>query len=138
MQLSFSWNCTYSTFLSHKLAIQIDSSCFFSKIFSCSPNLHDSSSAPWLYMVFTTQYDICFSSYVNDYFKTDILDLHQTPVSLYVLSSDPFLTHSNIWQHRLALKLIIYKLLKFIYSFIYYQWLRTWKHKNAKRETNTY
>ena len=67
--------------LSHKLDTQVYSSFLFSKIFFCSPSLHDSSSAPWLHMVFTTQYNICFSNYVSDYFRTYILHL-QSCVSL--------------------------------------------------------
>ena len=62
--------------LGHKLATQVYSSCIFSKILSCSPSLHDSSSAPWLHMVFTTQHDVCFSNYASDYFRADILHLH--------------------------------------------------------------
>ena len=76
MQLSFSWNALIPLSLSHKLAPQVYSSFHISKILSYSPSLHDSSSAPWLHMVFTTHHDVYFSNYVSDYFRTDILHLH--------------------------------------------------------------
>ena len=61
--------------LSQKLDTQVYSPCLFSKIISCSPSLHDSTSTSWLHMVFTTQHDVCFSKYANDYFRADILHL---------------------------------------------------------------
>ncbi|KAF2578414.1 hypothetical protein F2Q68_00003889 [Brassica cretica] len=38
-------------------------------------------------MVFTTHYDVCFSNYVSDYFRADILHLQSPPFSFVCRSS---------------------------------------------------
>ena len=63
--------------LSHKLVLQVYFYFLISKILSCFTSQHDSNSASWLHMVFSTQHDVCFSNYVSNYFKSDILHLQR-------------------------------------------------------------
>ena len=37
--------------------------------YSFALQVYNSSSAPWLHIVFTTQHGVCFSNYVSDYFR---------------------------------------------------------------------
>ena len=85
--------------LSHKLDTQVYSSCLFSKILSCSLSQHDSCSAPWIHMVFTTQHDVCFINYVSDYFRADILHLQSPPFSFVCRSSTTIFWFSNHVPH---------------------------------------
>ncbi|KAF2581833.1 hypothetical protein F2Q68_00001098 [Brassica cretica] len=46
-------------------------------------------------MVFTTQHDVCFSNYVSDYFRADILHLQSPPFSFVAYVSSPSSTSAT-------------------------------------------
>ncbi|KAF2548578.1 hypothetical protein F2Q70_00023080 [Brassica cretica] len=57
-------------------------------------------------MVFTTHYDACFSNYVSDYFRADILHLQSLPFSFVCRSSTTLFWFSN----HVATKFLTWKL----------------------------
>ncbi|KAF2559399.1 hypothetical protein F2Q68_00015838 [Brassica cretica] len=58
-------------------------------------------------MVFTTQHDVCFSNYVIDYFRADILHQQSSPFSFVCRSSTTLFWFNNHVPHLETSTLIV-------------------------------